>query len=589
LHSPVAACRACSPPPPPSPPPSSTATSTAVSSRYPAPPSSSIALETPATTPLLTATVLTDANGTFDITGDYTCPAANAQVYIAATGGNPGLGGTVNNNASALVAALGDCSSLATIPGISINELTTVAAAWALAPFASSVTSVGTSATNASGLRNAMRTAMLLADSTLGVAPSPQLPANTTTETAKLITLADLLADCVNSDGTAICSNLFNDSFVSGSTLTDTFQAALSIVQNPTHNVATLFNDTPAHVAFGGALPTAPNDWSMSISSTGGGLSSANNLAIDGGGNVWVANHTGTVSAFDSQGTALWTNGVSGAGLSSTTGITVDLNNNIWAANMTDLTSPNTNGSITEIAPSGSILSLPYGYTNGIHSPAAIAAAPDGTIWAANQGQTSFITHLDPNGNSLSGTGFGTGTLNAPSAIAANQFSSLWIADKTSGALLLMDQSGNINKNIACCVNPDSLALDSRGTVWVGDSTNNTITQIQSFGILSGTVSGPGLSTPSTLASDGAGRLFVANFGSNNIAIVADSTSNTPGTILTPGTGLGMDAALNQPYGTAIDASGSLWVTSSADNRLVRFIGVASPVKTPLSGVPQLP
>ena len=542
-----------------------------------------------AATPLLTTTVLTDANGSFSITGDYTCPAANAQVYIAATGGNPGLSGTARNNAIALVAGLGDCSSLATTPNISINELTTVAAAWALAPFASSVANVGASATNIPGLQNAMHTAMLLADSTLGVAPSPQLSVNSTTETAKLITLADILADCINSDGTSVCSNLFNDSFVSGSTLTDTFQAALSIVQNPNHNVAALFLDTPSHVAFGGGLSVAPNDWSMSISTTGADLASSNNLAVDGSGNIWVANFSGTVSAFNPQGVALWQHGISGAGLSSSIGITIDLNNNIWVANIKDGNTVNPNGSVTEISQDGRILSGSSGYVSGVNSPTAVAATPNGSIWATNLGQPAFMAQLGSNGKPTSGSGFGIGSLTTPSAIAGNQFSDVWIADKSAGTLLLIDQFGSLVKNIACCITPDSLALDTRGTVWVGDSTHNTLTQIQGFGASAGTVSDSRLNTPHTLASDGAGRLFVANFGSNNIAIVADSTATTPGTILTPAPGLGLDAILNQPHGTAIDASGSLWVTSSGDNRLVRFIGVATPVKTPMSGLPQRP
>lgn len=35
---------------------------------------------------------LTDGNGGFQISGDYTCPSATSQVYITSTGGNPGLG-----------------------------------------------------------------------------------------------------------------------------------------------------------------------------------------------------------------------------------------------------------------------------------------------------------------------------------------------------------------------------------------------------------------------------------------------------------------------------------------------------------------
>ena len=42
-------------------------------------------------TPLLTQTVTTDANGNFNITNLYSCVNAS-EVYITATGGNPGGG-----------------------------------------------------------------------------------------------------------------------------------------------------------------------------------------------------------------------------------------------------------------------------------------------------------------------------------------------------------------------------------------------------------------------------------------------------------------------------------------------------------------
>jgi trimeric autotransporter adhesin len=84
-----------------------------------------------AATPLISATVTTsdgsstaDSNanagnafntlaaGGFTITGMYTCPTASTLVYLSATGGNPGLGGTVNNSAIVMLAALGQCGSL---------------------------------------------------------------------------------------------------------------------------------------------------------------------------------------------------------------------------------------------------------------------------------------------------------------------------------------------------------------------------------------------------------------------------------------------------------------------------------------------
>ena len=53
------------------------------------------------------AYVQTAADGSFSITGDYTC-TANTQVYLYVLGGNPGAG---VNSAAGFLAALGNCPS----------------------------------------------------------------------------------------------------------------------------------------------------------------------------------------------------------------------------------------------------------------------------------------------------------------------------------------------------------------------------------------------------------------------------------------------------------------------------------------------
>ena len=99
-----------------------------------------------AATALLSPAITTDANGGFGISGLYTCPSASALVYLVATGGNPGLGGSANNAALALMAALGPCGNLTNSTFIVVNELTTVAAVYALAPYMASATAIGRAA-----------------------------------------------------------------------------------------------------------------------------------------------------------------------------------------------------------------------------------------------------------------------------------------------------------------------------------------------------------------------------------------------------------------------------------------------------------
>jgi len=82
-------------------------------------------------TPLIASTVTTNGSGQFNITGTYSCTSAT-EVYIVALGGNAGSG---TNTTLSLMAALGPCSALTSSTFINMNELTTVAAVYALAPF----------------------------------------------------------------------------------------------------------------------------------------------------------------------------------------------------------------------------------------------------------------------------------------------------------------------------------------------------------------------------------------------------------------------------------------------------------------------
>jgi DNA-binding beta-propeller fold protein YncE len=67
---------------------------------------------------------------------------------------------------------------------------------------------------------------------------------------------------------------------------------------------------------------------------TGGGLNKPVDLAIDGTGNVWVANAPGnSVSEFNSNGTAIsGPAGYTANGLYEPTNIAIDCSGNVWVA-----------------------------------------------------------------------------------------------------------------------------------------------------------------------------------------------------------------------------------------------------------------
>ena len=201
-----------------------------------------------AATPLLSPAPLSDANGTFDITNTYTCPSASALVYLVASGGNPGQAAGTNNAALSMMAALGPCGNLSASTFIFVNELTTVAAVYALAPYMTSPSAIGSAPADALALASAFTLASYFANTTTGTTPGTGVPAGTTVPVAQINTIADIISTCINSTGgvsgdTTPCGTLFSLTTPTGITpATDTITTLLYLADNPSLNTAALFN-----------------------------------------------------------------------------------------------------------------------------------------------------------------------------------------------------------------------------------------------------------------------------------------------------------------------------------------------------------
>jgi hypothetical protein len=201
-----------------------------------------------AATPLLSPAPVSDANGTFDISGTYTCPSAGSLVYLVASGGNPGLAPNTNNTALSMMAALGPCGNLSASTFIFVNELTTVAAVYALAPYMTSPSAIGSAPADAAALASAFTLASYFANTTTGTTPGTGVPAGTTVPVAQINTIADILSTCINSTGgvsgdSTPCGTLFSLTTPTGSIpATDTITALLHLADDPSLNTAALFN-----------------------------------------------------------------------------------------------------------------------------------------------------------------------------------------------------------------------------------------------------------------------------------------------------------------------------------------------------------
>ena len=616
--------------------------------------------------------VTSGSDGSFTITGDYTCPVLTPSipVYLTATGGNPVLKSkpTPKNTSIALVAALGPCDQLlanAASTYINISEATTAAAAWALAPFATSLTNIGASATNIAGITQAMAIANQLVDISDSSSPAPSIIDYAIPETAKLYTLADILASCVNTNGTdGNCSNLLTYAYAGSSQPTDTFSAALDIVQNPTHNVGPLFGLVPASPPYPG-LATAPTDWTLTIFYTDdvsdSPIVSAQIQTIDQEGNLWGAGGD-YVYEFSPQLVPevnvsvdnLANSGTSGFNLGyqnslKTANMSIDPTGNVWLAIAWTYTGDNPGneanrtGAILEFDKNGNLLSGDGYIDGGIVDPLTAMADTDGYVWVGNSGNFDDPNNPRANANgfvSLGGdvallsstgaaqspsTGWNVTTELQPGVIDFDGLHNAWIINSNPGLpQLLMFPAPIPGAPPFTGPTPATIyPLTSAANDIVFDSLNQGWFSMQSAGSIGEVtapptqtlgnpiVSGSGLVYPVELAVDASDRIWTLNGTTNPTAANGYCQSLTLA-VFSGGAGQGAPlstVALGNDLNGCIaggagafliDNAGSILIDGAGASftyegevftytGLARFVGLATPTKTPNTGPPQAP
>lgn len=554
----------------------------------------------------LLSAAYTDQSGNFSLTGKYTCPSGNPLTYVTATSGDPGTGKT--NPAISLMAVLGPCNQLDSVTTIVINEVTTVAAVWTMAPFLGAGGLLGTSAANSQGLLNAYAGMNNLAVVATGTAPGSSTPSGAVIPTAKINTLANILAACVNSAGATVCGSLFSASTPAGGSAPDnTLDAALNIARNPGAHVAALYAIPAPTAPFQPVLTSAPPDWTIALTFKGGGLDEPGSIAIDSSGNVWAANYWHSVSEFSNSGQALSpSTGFTGGGLNESYGIAIDQAGSVWVTNQQSSGVNGGHGTLTVLNSSGSIVSGQNGYfAGGVYFPVAIAGDTDGSVWSANNGN-STASRLSSTGSSLSGTsGFGFNSLEGPVAVAVDASHNAWFTNQavSPGSVTSISPDGSKVNTVVCCediltgIATDAVGVaagTSKGHVWAANYHSGTVSELQlnnngSTTVVSAGYSGGGLNHPNSVAVDGASGVWVTNFDGNSITELQGASSSHPGQAVSSSSGFGSDVGLVQPYGIAIDASGNVWVSSAGANTITEFVGAAAPVGTPLLGPAKLP
>ncbi len=568
------------------------------------------------------ASATTGKDGSFTVPPGYACPTLSSEMYLVAARG--AVRANAANPNLALMTALGSCAGLGTAP-VFINEATTIASAYAVAPFAannalsgnSSYLYLGASSSNLSGLQNAFATVNNLVDVSTGQARFTVPSGNAPVPYALLNTLANALNACtstaggVEGDGSP-CGTLFaasdvlpQHSLYNSIAPTDTLQAAFNIAQHPISNYGYVLdteNGSPQLLAlatinspFQPILTSQPNDWSVSLNyNAGGGLSSSStvgSLALDATGNLWITD----VAA---NSVIEWN--ATGAAVSPSTGfaagggpIAIDANGNVWTSG---------NGALYELTILGSqVQGSPFGGVAGGGSDMTIDA--QGNLWIANGAGVSEFSAL---GIQISpAAGFTLDGLSNIDAVTADSANNIWIGNTSTasngssanfaqlsnpGATLIVN-----DQTFAGLVQPQIVA-DGAGDLW-SILTSDYICEIPPYGgngstLIAANVCFADAGSSNYLffqargaAVDGAGTAWIASQGGGSTVIIPPSVLPIAPSLIAGGgypNYLSSSSLAAGPLRAAIDGSGDLWVLL-ANNSVTEYVGVATPAVTPIA------
>jgi sugar lactone lactonase YvrE len=550
---------------------------------------------------------LTDSTGQFNISGDYTCTAGQV-VYLYSINGAPGIvgGGSYGNNpAASLMAVLGQCPSGGTfggrIPYVYMNEVSTVATAFAMAAYAtdSKDISIGPPDNNFSasytglaltGLQNAAQNANLLYD--IGGSDPVQGARSTTpigngvVPAALINGLANVLAGCINSTGpsTTGCTSLFSNvaKTKGGQTPIETATAAITIAQNPGTSVSVIYGLGPATV-FTPNWTSQPNDFTVAITYTSSGIVNPTDIAIDAGGNAWVtsAGSTNKVTRLSPTGldTSYTVTGPNYIAIDTTAGgyVWMTAPNSFGAGNDNLYKEPNAGGSAT-------VYHNVYGSS---YLDAATGIVNDGTSnYIADTGNNRIVK------TTSLGVADPTNPVNTDASLAAVDYLALdtqgylWATAETTGSVCRSTVFAGACTVATGFTKPERIAIDSSNYAWIADASATTPKLNRVVGTLTtasinpgGGFSGGGLNLPFGVAIDGNNVVWVANTGNNSISEFTLASG-----AITPSTGFTFGATTTLGHkNLAIDGSGDIWLANSTASSVTEIIGVASPTTTPLS------
>ena|GEM_PF-1919213 len=327
-------------------------------------------------------------------------------------------------------------------------------------------------------------------------------------------------------------------------------------------------------------------------------------VAADGSGNVYVADqYNNTIRKVTSSGLVSTVAGVaggwgsadgtgSGARFNDPEGVAVDASGNVYVADTRNHTvrKVTASGVVTTLAGLVGSLGSADGTGSGARFslPTGVAVDGSGNVYVADQ-YNHTIRKVTPSGvvttlaglPGSSGRADGTGSearFSSPGAVAVSGSGIVYVADQFNYAIRKVTASGVVTTLVGLLEGPPvGVAVDGSGNVYVADAQHHTIRKVTAAGVVTtlaglavspgsvdGTGSGARFRSPTGLAVDGTGSVYVADSGNSSIRKVTASgeVTTVAGLAETWGNadGTGSAARFYHPSGVAVDGFGNVYV-----------------------------
>ncbi len=256
------------------------------------------------------------------------------------------------------------------------------------------------------------------------------------------------------------------------------------------------------------------------------------------------------------------------------------------------------------------------GATAEFNYPSGLAVDGAGNVYVADK-YNNKIRMIDPVGvvSSYAGSGlpgsadgnYLTAKFNLPSDVALDTNGNLYVADTGNHKIRKITPAGTVSTlagtgspgsqdgtgTSASFNSPSGLALDPAGNIYIADTGNNLIRKVSPLGIVT-TIAGSGVpgfadgphdtakfNQPADVAVDLTGAIYVADNGNCRVRkIVGENVSTVAGTgAVGSDDGTALEATFNYPTGIELDTAGFIYIADSDGNR-VRKLGPAGIVIT---------